>query len=462
MRKAQLEMGAVLTVAIGVLVSLPLAGGTAQPRLTTPPATAIAQGGASAVLARMNLPRRVGQLFMVGIPVSSVDLNIVASLRSHHVGNLMLTGRSDQGISATRRLTQSLRTQIDRTNDLKVPLFIATDQEGGQVQVLRGPGFSDIPEALVQGSWTAVKIRDQARLWGRQLIAAGVNLDLGPVLDTVPSSSSARNNPPIGGYHRQFGFTPQVVAEKGTAFMLGLQDAGVSASIKHFPGLGRVTANPDTTSDVTDTVTTRRDLYLAPFAKAIKAGVPLVMMSTAYYRNIDPRSPAAFSPTVIKGLLRSDLGFNGVVISDDLANARQVHAWSPAQRATGFIAAGGDMVLIVEPRQLPSMFRAVLSRAEHDRAFRDQVNAAALRVLLAKQHRGLIAAPPAPIKPTKTPAPTPAVSPAVNAPSLNSASEQRSEEDRSRHTLETAVVSLLLLLLAVLFGAAKRSRRGRR
>jgi beta-N-acetylhexosaminidase len=455
-------MGTVLAVVIGVLISLPVVGGTAQPRLTTPPATAIAQGGASAVLARMNLPRRVGQLFMVGIPANGVDLNTLASLHSHHVGNLMLTGRSYRGVPATGRLTQSLRTQIDRTNEVKVPLFIATDQEGGQVQVLRGPGFSDIPEALVQGSWPTAKIRDQARLWGRQLMAAGVNLDLGPVLDTVPSPSSSRNNPPIGGYHRQFGVTPQVVAEKGTAFMLGLQGAGVAASIKHFPGLGRVAANPDDASDVIDTVTTRRDPYFAPFATAIKAGAPLVMVSTAYYRRIDPRSPAAFSPTVIKGLLRGELGFNGVVISDDLAKARQVQAWSPAQRATGFIAAGGDMVLIVDPHQLPSMFRAVLSRAAHDRVFRYQVDAAALRVLLAKQHRGLIAAPSAPIKPTQTSAPTPAVSSSVNAPRRNSASDQHSDEDRSRRTAETAVVSLLMLLMAVVIGAAKRSRRRRR
>jgi len=108
------------------------------------------------------------------------------------------------------------------------------------------------------------------------------------------------------------------------------------------------------------------------------------MMSTAYYVRIDPSRPAAFSPTVIGRLLRGDLYFQGVVISDDLGSARQV-AWSPAQRALNFLAAGGDMVLTVNSAVLPQMYDAVLTRANGNPTFRNQVNAAALRVLTAKQ-----------------------------------------------------------------------------
>jgi beta-N-acetylhexosaminidase len=114
------------------------------------------------------------------------------------------------------------------------------------------------------------------------------------------------------------------------------------------------------------------------------------MMSTAYYSRMDPRNPAAFSPYIIRTVLRGDLGFRGVVISDDLANARQVSRWSYGDRAVKFLAAGGDMVLIVNPSALPAMYEAVLSRAQRNATFRAKVDRAALRVLQTKDKRHLL------------------------------------------------------------------------
>jgi beta-N-acetylhexosaminidase len=141
---------------------------------------------------------------------------------------------------------------------------------------------------------------------------------------------------------------------------------------------------------VTDRVTRRGDAYLRPFETAIDAGVPVVMMSTAYYSRMDRRNPAAFSPYIIRTVLRGDLGFRGVVISDDLANARQVSRWSYGDRAVRFLAAGGDMVLIVNPSALPAMYEAVLSRAQRNATFRAKVDRAALRVLQTKDKRHLL------------------------------------------------------------------------
>jgi beta-N-acetylhexosaminidase len=174
------------------------------------------------------------------------------------------------------------------------------------------------------------------------------------------------------------------------AFTQGMYAARVQVAAKHFPGLGRVTKNTDTTSGVTDRTTTRSSSYLRPFAQNVRAGAPFVMMSTAYYSRIDARQPAAFSRTVVTGILRGDLGFRGVVISDDLGNARQVARWSRGTRATRFVAAGGDMVLTVDPAAARSMFVALRDRARSDAAFRRQVDAAALRVLRSKQAQGLL------------------------------------------------------------------------
>jgi beta-N-acetylhexosaminidase len=170
----------------------------------------------------------------------------------------------------------------------------------------------------------------------------------------------------------------------------GLASGGVVATIKHFPGLGRVAGNTDISTGVTDTVTTGHDPYLAPFRDAIKAGVPFVMMSTAYYSKIDPKNPAAFSAKIIGGILRDDLGFTGVVISDDVGAAAQVSSYGVGQRAVDFIEAGGDIVLTVEASQVTDMTQALLAKAQIDPAFKRKVDAAALVVLKAKQARGLL------------------------------------------------------------------------
>jgi beta-N-acetylhexosaminidase len=115
------------------------------------------------------------------------------------------------------------------------------------------------------------------------------------------------------------------------------------------------------------------------------------MVSLAVYSRIDASRPAAFSPTVIGGMIRGDLGFTGVVMSDDLGNARQVAAWSPGTRAIAFISAGGDVVLTVNASLVPAMVGAVNARATADPVFRAKVDAAAYRVLLAKAADGLLA-----------------------------------------------------------------------
>jgi len=352
--------------------------------------TASAPRTAETVLGQMTLAQRVGQLFMVGTPATSASRATLSAVRRRHVGNVMLTGRSHDGTATPARVAAALQARATPRATDGVRLLVATDQEGGLVQVLNGPGFSDMPTALQQGRWTAARLRHRAGVWARQLTRAGVNMNLAPVEDTVPSARAARRNPPIGAFDREFGYRVAVVASHGRAFALGMSRHGVVPTIKHFPGLGRVHANTDTSSGVTDDVTTRDDAYLTPFRRSIDAGVPVVMVSLAYYHRIDPRRPAAFSPVVIRSMLRGDLGFGGVVVSDDLADARQVASWAPGARAVRFLRAGGDLVLAVDPGTLPAMYDAVLHRARQHAPFRAAVDAAALRVLTLKQDRGLL------------------------------------------------------------------------
>jgi len=395
--RLQRERGSVRLVTGAVVASVGLGSVSAAALVPTasefaPAVLAVSQpaastGGARAVFARMSEAQRIGQLFMVGGAATGVGAATLSAISSYHVGNVILTGRSRLGVGATASITKGLQARASSAATLGVPLLISSDQEGGYVQVLSGSGFSAIPQALAQGGWSAATLQAAAEHWGGQLKAAGVNVDLAPVLDTVPAGAV---NPPIGYYNREYGHSTAVVGPHGTAFAVGLARAGVAAAVKHFPGLGRVSANTDTTAGVTDGVTTYDDGYLAPFRSAVAGGAPLAMVSSAYYRRIDASHPAVFSSTIIGGMLRGELGFKGVVISDDLGSARQVAAWSPGQRAVDFLQAGGDMVLTVDPAVLPAMVQAVSAAVASSPAMRAKVDAAALLVLQAKQAQGLI------------------------------------------------------------------------
>jgi beta-N-acetylhexosaminidase len=325
---------------------------------------------------------------MVGSSAEHADAATRRAVTRYHAGNVMLTGRSSLGVTATARVSRALQALADDAATGGVPLLVATDQEGGQVQVLAGAGFSRIPTALTQGSWAAATLRSRAAQWGRQLRATGVQVNLAPVADTVPESLG-RSNAPIGRYAREFGHDPATVAAHAAAFTAGMRTATVAVAAKHFPGLGRVRGNTDTSSGVTDRTTTRTDPYLQPFREAIAVGAPMVMMSSAVYSRIDADHPACFSRAVVTGLLRGALGFDGVVISDDLGDAQQVQRWSAGSRAVQLVAAGGDVVLTVDPDDAPAMFTALYARARSDRAFRAKVDAAALRVLRLKAAYGV-------------------------------------------------------------------------
>ena len=244
-----------------------------------------------------------------------------------------------------------------------------------------------MPSALEQGAMSPSDLQAAATTWGAELAAAGVNLNLAPVVD-VPTEAGAAQNAPIGRYDRQYGYTLDSVGPHADAFANGMAASGVETAVKHFPGLGAVTGNTDTAADVTDTTTGPGSVQIDSFTHAIQRGTSMVMVSTAVYTQIDESAPAAFSPVVVDQLLRKTLGFAGVVITDDVSAAAQVSAWTPGDRAVDAIAAGCDIVLASkDPSVVPEMISALTAKARSDAAFSELVDAAVLRVLAAKAER---------------------------------------------------------------------------
>jgi beta-N-acetylhexosaminidase len=321
---------------------------------------------------------------MAGISSTRPSHAAVVALRAHNVGSVILDGNSSLGIVGTTTVVGQLASGL-AIDGLRP--FVATDQEGGEVQRLTGPGFSTMPTALAQGRLSPAVLQHRAQTWGEQMAAAGVTLNLAPVADTVPAAHP-RANAPIGRYDREFGYTPTVVAPHVAAVVRGEELGGIDVTVKHFPGLGRANGNTDLKQHVTDP-TARHSPYLAPFQAGVDAGAPFVMVSLATYPNIDPSHPACFSSTVMTDMLRGDLGFKGVIVSDSF-HAEAVRSVPPATAALEFFRAGGTMILNTQRPPIYAMEQAVLAEQASDPAFAKTIKADVLQVLSAKAAAGLL------------------------------------------------------------------------
>ena len=369
-----------------VLVLAACSGGPTTPPAASPTPTPTPTATAEP-LAGWTLEQKIGQIVMVGVNLAAPQQASIDAVTDAHVGNVFLQNRSSAGTQPVLDLVHLFTDQVSDESTHGVPLFVAVDQEGGQVQTLSGPGFSTIPAALSQGSMSAADLQAAATTWGQELAAAGVTVNLAPVAD-IPTEQGAASNAPIGHYQREFGYDLSTVTTHADAFAAGMAAAGVDTAVKHFPGLGRVTGDTDTTANVTDDLTSPTSDQVASFQHAVDRGTPFVMVSTAIYALIDPTAPAAFSSVVVDGLLRDTLGFGGVVITDDVSAAAQVAAWTPGDRAIDAIEAGCDIVLASkDPTVLPAMITALTQKAQTDPGFAAKVDAAVLRVLAAKHAR---------------------------------------------------------------------------
>ncbi|WP_327639827.1 glycoside hydrolase family 3 [Kribbella sp. NBC_00482] len=353
------------------------------PPASKPPASTA--GCVDQKLQALTLREKAAQLIMTGIGSTGMTSAQRAVVQQQKSGSVFLIGNSGS-LAHTRTAMAAVNTAATLKG---IRPLIAADQEGGQIQRLKGSGFDRIPAATVQGTWSSSKLTAQAQQWGSQLKEAGVNVDLAPVADVVPSSLKSQNAP-IGQLDREYGDTPEEAGQGVRAFVQGMRNAGIATSVKHFPGLGRVRGNTDFSSGVVDNVTVRGDADLQSFADGIKAGTSMVMISTVTYTRIDPKNRAVFSPTVIQGMVRDDLGWRGVVITDDVGAAAEVAAVPAGDRATRFVAAGGDIVINAKAGLTAEMVAALVAKAQQDKSFAAQLTSSVRRVLTLKQDHGLV------------------------------------------------------------------------
>ena len=350
------------------------------PRPGNPPAGP--RGGERAVgIEQMSVREMVGQMFVVALRGTQPDYYIEKMIRERNIGGVLLFGYNMQSETQTKALTGALQ-ELSMQTEPAIPLFIAVDQEGGEVS--SAPWVSRQPSAARVGArGDPAKAREIAEQVSAELRRAGVNTDLAPVVDTGFGAA-------IGS--RSFGEDPQLVAQMGAAAIEGFESAGVVAAAKHFPNHGPATSDSHTDLPVVDhDLRTLRSYDMPPFEAAVRAGVPMVMVGHLLYPAIDPNRPASLSPEVI-GTLREELGFEGVVLTDDLAMAGATGDGTVARAAVRAVGAGADLLIISSPPQEQAdAYDAVVEAVESGEIPRERVETSVERVLRVKGAYPLLA-----------------------------------------------------------------------
>lgn len=339
-------------------------------------------------LASMTPAEKVGQLFLLAFE-GSTAADARETLASLHPGGLALLSNATSAESA-RTLIAELQTTARDTQTQ--PPLIAIDHEGGRVQRIRG-GVTVFgpPYQVGQIRPLEAAVAEASRrgaIHGQELRAVGVNMSLGPVLDVWDNPE----NTVIGD--RSFSRDPSVVAQLGVAYAQALQQQGVLAVGKHFPGHGNSQEDSHLTlPSVSRSRATLDAAELVPFRAAIASGISAIMTAHVYYPALDPVEdrPASLSPTVVNGLLRGELGYQGLILTDDMGAMQAITGrYESGEAAIQAVEAGTDMIIVVGPSSRQQrMVQAILDQLG-GRISAERLDASVRRVLEAKQHAGLL------------------------------------------------------------------------
>jgi beta-N-acetylhexosaminidase len=333
------------------------------------------------LVAKLTDPELVGQVLMPSVNLGAPAADSAKVVADFQLGGLILMGDVQNtaagGTAAqVRALTDALQAAAPTIGGEKPDLLLGTDQEYGWVTRIKS-GLVQLPSAmtfgaagrpdLTQAAWTGA---------GQELAAVGINVDFAPDADVIG---------PPGNYvigSRSFGSQPDVVAPQVAAAVRGLQSAGVAAAIKHFPGHGNTTVNSHSALPVlTQSFDALSTTDLTPFRSGIAAGVDIVMSGHLDVQAVDPGVPASFSAKVLTDLLRGQLGFNGVVVTDAL-NMSPAMRWPPGEAAVRALLAGNDLLLM--PADLGKARQGLLDALGDGQLPRERLVQAVTRILTLK------------------------------------------------------------------------------
>ncbi|WP_379152728.1 beta-N-acetylhexosaminidase [Paenibacillus sp. sgz5001063] len=329
-------------------------------------------------IATLPLEDKIGQMLLVGIDGTEVSAQTQNMITTDKVGGIILYADNIDNLKGLVSLTNGLK----RSNaGNPAPLFVSVDQEGGKVSRLPDE-YAKIPaNGAVGVSGNAEAAETMGKLLAREVQGAGFNMNFAPVLDI----NSNPNNPVIGD--RSFGSTSAKVIKLGIAEMKGIESEGVVPVVKHFPGHGDTSVD----SHLELPVVKKTEAQLAklewlPFQAAIKEQTDAVMVAHILYPKLDPDRPASLSKVIVGQLLREQMGFKGVVITDDLTMGAILKNYSLATAAVNTVLAGSDILLIAhEYSNEQTARKALLAAVRSGKISEARIDESVYRILALKQ-----------------------------------------------------------------------------
>jgi beta-N-acetylhexosaminidase len=282
------------------------------------------------------LRREIGQLLIGSLPGTTITPELRSLAREFQLGGITLFKRNIEAPEQVAELNHDLQALASG-----LPLWAAVDQEGGRVARLRAPFTEWPPMATLGRAGDETLARRFAAALAAELKAVGISLDFAPVLDIHTNAS----NPIIGD--RALGEDAETVARLGAAIIRGLQENGIAACGKHFPGHGDTSVDSHLALPLVEHPPDRiRRVECVPFREAVRSGVAFIMTAHILVPSLDEEKPATLSPVVVRGMLREELDFNGVILSDDLEMKAIADTYTVPDAAIQAIAAGCDGVLV--------------------------------------------------------------------------------------------------------------------
>ncbi|OKP88596.1 beta-glucosidase [Paenibacillus helianthi] len=342
--------------------------------------------GLDAAVAAMSLNDKIGQMLMCGFDGTAASDEVLKLVADNGIGGVIYFARNVESPEQVALLTADLQKAAAEGG--KAPLWISMDQEGGMVARITG-GIALMPGGMAIAAAGSLEDAYQAALIsGRELAAMGINLNYAPVLDV----NNNPQNPVIGV--RSFGESPELAADYGAAMIRGYQEAGVAATAKHFPGHGDTDVDSHLDLPMIPHGRERMDqVELVPFRRAIAEGVDAMMSAHIYFPALErEKLPVTLSKTVLTGLLREELGYQGIIMTDCMEMNAIAEHYGTVEASVLAVEAGADMVLVSHraDRQLAAM-EAIRSAVTVGRISEERIDESVLRLLALKVKRGVIA-----------------------------------------------------------------------
>jgi beta-N-acetylhexosaminidase len=330
-----------------------------------------------AILTSMTLEQKIGQMLLVGIDGTEMDKEMNRLITEQHVGGIILYKNNFSDLEGSVRLVNELKKANEGN---PAPLFMSVDQEGGKVSRLP-KDFTAIPDAAKVGKTGDPRLAEEmGALLAAEMKAMGFNVDFAPVLDI----NSNPKNPVIGS--RSFGNRADVVTSMGVAVMKGLQQNGTIAVVKHFPGHGDTSVDSHLDLPVVRKTTEQlQAMEWLPFQTAIENGADAVMVAHILFPLIDPDAPASFSSIIIGDQLRGALGFEGVVITDDMTMGAIADHYGIEDAALKSVEAGTDILLVAHGYDTgKQVYDRLLQAVREGRVSEGRIDESVRRILALK------------------------------------------------------------------------------